>query len=190
LGFLIHTVQFLIYKHHTIQNLYVGILIIFLRATILILKHKEGTLYSLIAPLHLHIYAQFKWKKKGQVHKNVTSTDVVNVKYYCNTPKTILTIKPTRCANFSSLFLEKKLYMFRTGFMSNVKSLVLYTQQWYMSYMLCWQLASRVPLASCQHNLYDILVYHCCVYSTRLLTMDIKPVGNIQSFISKINLRN
>ena len=43
------------------------------------------------------------------------------------------TIKPTRCTNFSNLFLEQKLYMFRTVPLSIIRSFSLYTQQWYMS---------------------------------------------------------
>jgi hypothetical protein len=45
-----------------------------------------------------------------------------------------LTIKSTRCTNFSNLFLEMKLYMFRTVPLSIIRSSSLYTQQWYMSY--------------------------------------------------------
>jgi len=37
-------------------------------------------------------------------------------------------------------------------------------------------------------NLYDI--YHCCVYSEKLLMMDRVTVRIMQSFIPKINLRN
>ena len=36
--------------------------------------------------------------------------------------------------------------------------------------------------------LYDI--YHCCVYSEKLLTMDRGTVRNMYSFIPKINLKN
>ena len=39
-----------------------------------------------------------------------------------------------------------------------------------------------------QPNLYDI--YHCCVYSEKLLMMDRGNVRNMLRFISKINLRN
>jgi len=34
-----------------------------------------------------------------------------------------------------------------------------------------------IPLASSQQNLYDI--YHCCVYSARLLMMDRDTVRNM-----------
>jgi len=44
-----------------------------------------------------------------------------------------LIIKPTRCSNFSNLFLEWN-YMFRTAPLSIIRSFSLYTQQWYMSY--------------------------------------------------------
>jgi len=33
------------------------------------------------------------------------------------------------------------------------------------------------PVRSCQHNLYDI--YHCCVYSEKLLMMDKGTVRNM-----------
>jgi len=45
-----------------------------------------------------------------------------------------------------------------------------------------------ILLASCQQNLYDI--YHYYVYSEKLLMMDRGNVRNMQSFSSKINLRN
>jgi len=41
----------------------------------------------------------------------------------------ILIIKPTRCINFSFIF-GIELYMFRTGFLSIIRSLSLYTQQY------------------------------------------------------------
>jgi len=59
---------------------------------------------------------------------------------------------------------------------------------------VCWQLASRIrtfrpyPARKLSANLYD--VYHCCVYSKKLLMMDRGTVRNMQSFISRINLRN
>jgi len=61
--------------------------------------------------------------------------------------------------------------MFQTVPLSNIRSFTLYTQQWYMS-----------------ATLYDI--YHCCVYSVKLLMMDRGTVRNMWSFIPKINLRN
>ena len=33
-------------------------------------------------------------------------------------------------------------------------------------------------------------IYHCCVYSEKLLMMDRGTVRNMYNFISKINLRN
>ena len=53
-----------------------------------------------------------------------------------------------------------KRYMFRTVPMSIIRSFSLYTQQWYMSYRFA-----------------DI--YHCCVYSEKLLVMDIGTVRNM-----------
>ena len=73
--------------------------------------------------------------------------------------------------------------MFRTVPLSIIRSFSLYTQQWYMSYRLQLQLASRIKtaalilLANCQQNLYD--VYHCCVYFEKLLMMDRGIVRNM-----------
>ena len=56
-----------------------------------------------------------------------------------------------------------KLYMFRTVPLSTIRSFSLYTQQWLLMFH---------PDATCKlsANLYDI--YHCCVYSEKLLMMD------------------
>ena len=94
--------------------------------------------------------------------------------------------------------------MFRTVPLSIIRSFSLHTQQWYMSYRFaeCLRagsvlilraglLASRIrpdPACKLSANLYDI--YHCCVYSEKLLMMDRGTVRNMQSFIPKINLRN
>ena len=59
------------------------------------------------------------------------------------------------------------------------------------------QLASRIrmelqfhpdPARKLSENLNDI--YHCCVYSEKLLMMDRGTVRNMYNFIPKINLRN
>jgi len=72
--------------------------------------------------------------------------------------------------------------MFRTVPLSIIGSSSLYTQQWYMSYNF------DDNLRKLSAKLYDI--YHCCVYSEKLLMMDRATVRNMQSFIPKINLRN
>ena len=66
--------------------------------------------------------------------------------------------------------------MFRTVYLSIIRSFSVYTQQCYMSYSL------RAA------NLYDI--YHCRVYGGKPLMMDRGTVRNMQNFIPKINLRN
>jgi len=68
--------------------------------------------------------------------------------------------------------------MFPTVSMSITRSFSLYMQQWYMSYRFADSLQA----------VYDI--YHCFVYSEKLLMMDTETVRNMQIFISKINLRN
>jgi len=57
--------------------------------------------------------------------------------------------------------------MFRTVSLFIIRSFSLYTQQWYMSYRFA---------DSCEH-LCDI--YHCCVYSEKLLMMNKETVRNM-----------
>jgi len=60
--------------------------------------------------------------------------------------------------------------MFRTVPLSIIRSYSLCTQQWYMSYR-------PDPARRLSANLYDI--YHCCVYSEKLLMMDRGTVRNM-----------
>ena len=82
--------------------------------------------------------------------------------------------------------------MFRTVPMSIIRSFSLYTQQWYMSHRFPDNLRAGSGRNQFRpdpaRELYDI--YHCCVYSEKLLMMDTGTVRNMQSFIPKINLRN
>jgi len=83
--------------------------------------------------------------------------------------------------------------MFRTVLLSIIRIFSLYTQQWYMSYRFADTLRAGSgrrpdPARKLSANLYDI--YHCCVYSEKLLMMDRGIVQNTQIFIPKINLRN
>jgi hypothetical protein len=68
-----------------------------------------------------------------------------------------------------------KLYMFRTVPLSLIRSLSLYTQQWYMSYRFADSLLEFRPDPA--RKLYDI--YHCYVYSEKLLMMDRGTVRNM-----------
>jgi hypothetical protein len=67
----------------------------------------------------------------------------------------------------SQIYFGRKLYMFRTVYLSIIRSFSLYTQQWHMS-----RFRTEHPDPACKlsTNLYDIC--HCCVYSEKLLTMD------------------
>jgi hypothetical protein len=67
--------------------------------------------------------------------------------------------------------------MFQTVPLSIVRSFSLYTQQWYMSYRLADSKQDQDgtvfhpdPALQLSANLYDI--YHCCMYSEKLLMMD------------------
>ena len=72
-----------------------------------------------------------------------------------------------------------KLYMFRTVPLSIFRCFSLYRQQWYMSYRFAVSLraGANAPARKLSANLYDI--YHCCVYSEKLLMMDRGTVRNM-----------
>jgi len=68
--------------------------------------------------------------------------------------------------------------MFRTVPLSIIRRVAMYTQQWYMSYRSADSLQFRPdPARKLSANLYDI--YHCCVYSEKLLMMDRGNVRNV-----------
>ena len=66
--------------------------------------------------------------------------------------------------------------MFGTVSLSIIRTFSLYTQQWYMSYRFADSLRPD-PARKLSENLYDI--YHCCVYSEKLLMMDRETVRNM-----------
>jgi len=90
---------------------------------------------NMLMSTHLHLVPTTtnRYTYKFDVH-----VTVLRVKF--------LIIKPTRCTNFSNLFLEWNSTCFRQFLCPSSGVFLLLTQQWYMSANLC-----------------DI--YHCCVYS-------------------------
>jgi hypothetical protein len=83
--------------------------------------------------------------------------------------------KPSRCSNFSNLFWNETLRVSDSSSVhhqefSTVHTAVLYVIQ------VCWQIVGRIrmehpdPANKLSANLCDI--YHCCVYSGKLLMMD------------------
>ena len=94
-----------------------------------------------------------------------------------NVSTKLLIIKPTTCTSFSNLFWTE-IYIFRTVPLSIIRSFSLYTKQWYTSYRFADSLQAG---AACKlsGNRYDL--YHCCVYSEKLLMMDRGIVQNIYS---------
>ena len=67
----------------------------------------------------------------------------------------------------SQIYFGMKLYMFRTVSLSIIRRFSLYTRQWF----------HPDPARNLLANLYDI--YHCCVYSEKLLMMDRGTVRNM-----------
>jgi len=106
--------------------------------------------------------------------------------------KNILIIKPTRCTKFSIYFWNKTLHVSDSYSVHHQAFFTVHIEMVYVI-QVCWQLASRIrtelsppdPARKLSANLYDI--YHCCVYSEKLLMMDRGTVRNMWSFISKIN---
>jgi len=84
-------------------------------------------------------------------------------------------------ALISQIYFGRKLYMFRTVPLSTIRRFSLYTQQWYMSYRFADSASSSVHhqefFTVHTANLYDI--YHCCVYSEKLLMVDRGTVQNM-----------
>jgi len=82
---------------------------------------------------------------------------------------------------FLKFISEIKAYMFRTDTLSIFSSFSLHTRQWDMSYSLragSGQNSFRPdPARKLSPKLYDI--YHCCVYSEKLLMMDRGSVRNM-----------
>jgi len=80
---------------------------------------------------------------------------------------------------FLKFILGIKLYMFRTVPLSIIRSFSLHTQQRYMSYTFADSLwaGANAPAHKLSAKLYNI--YHCCVYSEKLLMMDRGTVRNM-----------
>jgi hypothetical protein len=94
----------------------------------------------------------------------------------------IVIMKPARCTNFSNLFCYEILHVSDS---SSVQHLEFFTLHSAMVYVIqvCRQLASRIrmfhpdPARTLSAKVCDI--YHCCVYSERLLMMGRGTVRNM-----------
>ena len=102
---------------------------------------------------------------------------------------TFLKIKPTRCTNFSNLFWNETVHVSDSSSIQHQEFFTVHTAMVYVI-QVCRQLASRIrmefhtdPARKLSANLYDI--YHCCMYSEKLLMMDGGTVRNMYSFIPK-----
>ena len=95
----------------------------------------------------------------------------------------ILIIKPTRCTNFSNLFWNKTLHVSDSSSVHHQEFFTVHTAMVYVIQVLLtagkWDQDGTILilLTSCQQNLHDI--YHCCVYSEKLLMMDRGTVWNM-----------
>jgi len=71
--------------------------------------------------------------------------------------------------------------MFLTVLLSIIKSFSLYTQQWYMSYRFCWQLASRIrtKLPSCQQTCMTYTIAVCTVKNSWWCTEELSETCRI-----------
>ena len=96
---------------------------------------------------------------------------------YC--PPIFLTIKPTRCTNFSIYFWNETLHVSNS---SSVHYHEIFTVNTAIVYVILVMLIAceqeqMLLLTSCQHNLYDI--YHCCVYSEKIMMVDRLTIQNM-----------
>jgi hypothetical protein len=81
-----------------------------------------------------------------------------------------------------------KLYMFRTVPLSIIRSFFTVHTAMHTGLLTASEQVDPQPARKLSANLYDI--YHCCVYSEKLLMMDRGTVRNMQNFIKRINLKN
>jgi len=105
-----------------------------------------------------------------------------------------LITEPTRSTNFSKfLFWNETLHISDSSSIHYQEFSTVHTAMVHVT-QVCWQLASRIrrmelqfhppdPARKLSANLYDI--YHCCVYSEKLLMMDRETVRNMLSFNPK-----
>ena len=75
-----------------------------------------------------------------------------NISFPC-----ILLIKPTRCTNFSNLFLEQNSTCFRQVFCPSSGLYYCIHSKRYMSYRLCWLLASGIRMFHIPIAVYTVL---------------------------------
>jgi hypothetical protein len=101
-----------------------------------------------------------------------------------------LIMKPTRCTNFSNLFLEWKSTCFGQFLCpsSGVFFHCTHSTGTHTRFADSLWAGAYAPARKLSANLYDI--YHWCVHSKRLLVMDRGTVRNMLIFIPRINLRN
>jgi len=99
-------------------------------------------------------------------------------------------IKQTRCTNFSNLFWNATLHVSDSSSVQHQEFFTVHTAMVCHTGLLtaCKQHRMELqfhsdPARKLSANLYDI--YHCCVYSEKLLTMDWGTVRNMQSCIPR-----
>jgi hypothetical protein len=130
-------------------------------------------------------------RQQGDVNRkttiwNLTALKTTNVRH-----GVILIIKPTGCTKFSNLFWNETLHVSDSSSVHHQEFFTIHTATVYVI-QVCRLLSSRirlelqfnrVPARKLSTKLCDI--YHCCVYSEKLLMMDRGTVRNMLSFIPK-----
>ena len=91
-------------------------------------------------------------------------------------------VQPTRCTIFQVYWIS--LYIFRTVFLSIIRSPRLYIQHQVYVTQVCWLLASRPEMGPLASSQWTCMTYTWrCTYSLELLIMDGKTVRNMYSDI-------
>jgi len=96
--------------------------------------------------------------------------------------KIFLIIKPTRCTNFSNLFWKESLHVSDSSSVHRQEFFTVHTAvvnviQVFRQHASRIRLQQPDPARVLSENPYDI--YHCCVYSEKLLMMDRGTVRNM-----------
>ena len=95
-------------------------------------------LFAIVTSLNLQHVSSFTFK--GSSH-TISAAAMILHAHYVHSCKIPLDSSPSYKTNEIHKFLKFifgiELYMFRTSFLSIIRSLVLYIQQWYMLYRVC-----------------------------------------------------
>jgi hypothetical protein len=134
------------------------------------------------------MHVSYKHRYTPSLGYNYGNNCLIELKIFYKLLSGFLIIKPTRCTNFSNLCWNETLHVSNDSSVHHQQFFTVHTRMVYVI-QVCRQLSSMIslfhpdPACKLSAELYDI--YHCWVYSEKLLMMDRGIIQNMQSFIPK-----